>query len=132
MENSIRISSSLQNIHIVEEYIDCVRNKFQIDDSLYGNIHLAVVEAVTNAIIHGNKMDASKSVVFNSKLEQNTISFHVKDQGNGFDATVLPDPTSPENKFKLCGRGVFLIRHLADRVEFQENGTSIEMTFQLA
>lgn len=131
MKKNIQIPSSLKYIHVIEEYIDEVRSEFNIDDSVYGNIHLAVVEAVTNAIIHGNKSDESKEIFFKSEKSDTTIRFIVKDQGKGFNADTIPDPTLPENREKISGRGVFLIKNLADQVAFEENGTSLHMIFQL-
>jgi serine/threonine-protein kinase RsbW len=129
MSYIVQIPSSLKYIHVIEEYIDTVRSDFQIDDSIYGNIHLAVVEAVTNAIIHGNKSDENKDVYFETKKEDTKIKIIVKDQGSGFDANEIPDPTLPENIEKISGRGVFLIKNLADEVTFSDNGTSLQMTF---
>ena len=129
MSYIVQIPSSLKYIHVIEEYINTVRSDFQIDDSIYGNIHLAVVEAVTNAIIHGNKSDENKDVYFETKKEDTKIEIIVKDQGDGFDAEVIPDPTLPENLEKISGRGVFLIKNLADEVIFSENGTVLQMIF---
>ena len=128
---SISIPSSLQHIQIIEDYIENIRCAFDIDDCIYGNIHLAIVEAVTNAIVHGNKLDIDKEVIFKSEKEATCIRFIISDQGKGFNLESVPDPTLPENKVKLNGRGVFLIRHLADKVSFENNGTCIEMTFKL-
>ena len=129
MSYIVQIPSSLKYIHVIEEYINTVRSDFQIDDCIYGNIHLAVVEAVTNAIIHGNKSDENKDVYFETKKEDTKIEIIVKDQGDGFDAEVIPDPTLPENLEKISGRGVFLIKNLADEVIFSENGTVLQMIF---
>lgn len=131
MPNIVQIPSSLKYIHIIEEYIDTVRSDFQIDDSVYGNIHLAVVEAVTNAIVHGNKLDENKDVYFETQKNDSQIKIIVKDQGKGFDAEEIPDPTLPENREKISGRGVFLIKNLADEVTFSDNGTSLQMVFML-
>ncbi|MCO5231433.1 MAG: ATP-binding protein [Chitinophagales bacterium] len=109
-----------------------MQDKFNLDDCIYGNIHLAVVEAVTNAIIHGNHMDINKNVILKSEVNSSSITFIVKDQGSGFDETSIPDPTLPENKEKLNGRGVFLIKKLADKVSFNENGTELQMIFHLS
>ena len=59
------------------------------------------------------------------------LSFSVQDEGEGFDHESLPDPTDPENLEKISGRGVFLMKHLADEVEFSENGTRVEMKFKV-
>ncbi|HUH74009.1 MAG TPA: ATP-binding protein [Chitinophagales bacterium] len=131
MSYIVQIPSSLKYIHVIEEYISTVRSDFQIDDSIYGNIHLAVVEAVTNAIIHGNKSDENKDVYFETKKEDTRIKFIVKDQGKGFDANKIPDPTLPENLEKLSGRGVFLIKNLADEVSFSEDGSTLQMVFHI-
>lgn len=131
MSYIVQIPSSLKYIHVIEEYIDTVRNDFQIDDSIYGNIHLAVVEAVTNAIVHGNKLDENKDVYFETKKEDTKIKFIVKDEGKGFDSNKIPDPTLPENREKISGRGVFLIKNLADEVTFSEDGSTLQMVFHI-
>lgn len=129
MSYIVQIPSSLKYIHIIEEYINTVRSDFQIDDSIYGNIHLAVVEAVTNAIVHGNKSDENKDVYFETKKEDTLIKIIIKDEGPGFDSEEIPDPTLPENREKISGRGVFLIKNLADEVTFSENGSTLQMVF---
>lgn len=131
MINIIYIPSSLSHIHVIEDYIESIRKEHSINDSIYGNIHLAVVEAVTNAIVHGNQSNSSKEVFFKSIKEEQKIKFIIKDQGSGFDIQSVPDPTLPENVDKLNGRGVFLIQYLADEVTFEENGSIINMTFSL-
>lgn len=131
MSYIVQIPSSLKYIHVIEEYIDTVRNDFQIDDSIYGNIHLAVVEAVTNAIVHGNKLDENKDVYFETKKEDTKIKFIVKDEGKGFDSNKISDPTLPENREKISGRGVFLIKNLADEVTFSEDGSTLQMVFHI-
>jgi serine/threonine-protein kinase RsbW len=129
---TIQIPSSLQHIHVIEDFIDRLRWDFDIDDCLFGNIHLAVVEAVTNAIIHGNKGDARKQITFEFHRKDKHLLFCIRDQGKGFDPTVVPDPTLSENKDKLNGRGVFLIKNLADTVDFRDNGSTLEMVFHLS
>jgi len=131
MINTIQIPSSLSHIYVIEDYIESIKKEHQINDSIYGNMHLAVVEAVTNAIVHGNQSNASKEVLFKSIRDAHKIKFIIKDQGSGFDITSVPDPTLPENIDKLNGRGVFLIQYLADEVTFEENGSIIKMTFSL-
>lgn len=130
-EQQIIIPSTLQHIHIIESFLEQLRWDCEIDDCQYGNIHLAVVEAVTNAIMHGNKGDAKKQIVFIMEQINGQLKFCVKDQGKGFDMLKVPDPTLPENKEKLNGRGVFLIRNLADHVDFLDNGATLEMTFNV-
>jgi serine/threonine-protein kinase RsbW len=116
---------------MIESFIDNAKDQFKITDDLYGNIMVAVTEAVNNAILHGNQKDPKKLVDLTLKLEEKELTFIVKDEGPGFDFEDLPDPTSPENLEKIGGRGIFLISALADEVEFQDEGATIEMKFKV-
>lgn len=128
---SIEIPSLTENIRIVESFVDNAKDKYALDDDLYGNIMIAVVESVNNAIIHGNKADKSKTVALTAQLDEEQVTFIIKDQGNGFDQNHLKDPTAPENIANPGGRGIFLMKHLADEVHFKNDGRIVELTFYL-
>ncbi|MFN8417203.1 MAG: ATP-binding protein [Cytophagaceae bacterium] len=125
----IQIPSMTENIRIVESFIDNVKDKFNIDDDIYGNIMVAITESVNNAIRHGNKEDKSKNVTLTAVSNDNALIFTVQDEGPGFDPNSLPDPTAPENIDKVGGRGIFLMKHLCDEVKFSDNGRIVELTF---
>jgi serine/threonine-protein kinase RsbW len=127
----IQIPSLVENIRIVESFIDNAKDQFKISDDLYANIMVAVTESVNNAIRHGNNSDKDKSVNLSLILEDKAIKFIVEDQGQGFDFNNLPDPTAPENIDKPGGRGIFLMQNLCDEVNFSNNGTTVEMVFNL-
>ena len=132
MQNiSISIPSLTENIRIIESFIDNAKDNLKLNDDIYGNIMIAVTESVNNAIIHGNKKDKNKNVDIVLKVEENTVSFSITDEGNGFDYNTLPDPTAPENIDKPGGRGIFLMKALSDELEFQEEGKRIKLTFYL-
>ena len=128
---NIQIPSLTENIRMIESFIDNAKDKYDLDDDIYGNIMIAVTESVNNAIIHGNGGDKSKNVELKLELEDNAIKFFVEDEGNGFAFENLPDPTAPENLNKPGGRGIFLMKHLCDEVTFKENGRIVELTFYL-
>jgi len=128
----IVIPSITENIRIIESFIDNAKEKFQLDDDIYGNIMIAVTESVNNAIMHGNKSDKNKNVTLSLSLNQNIINFTIMDEGNGFDFQNLPDPTSPENIDKPSGRGIFLMKHLSDEVSFKNNGTLVQLSFYMS
>jgi len=65
------------------------------------------------------------------KATDKHISFVIHDQGTGFDPSALPDPTNPENIEKPSGRGVFLMKHLADKVEFSDEGRTVLLDFNI-
>jgi serine/threonine-protein kinase RsbW len=116
---------------MIESFIDNAREKYHLNDDIYGNIMIAVTEAVNNAIKHGNQNNSRKNVSLALALEEGVIKFRVEDEGNGFDYEHLPDPTSPENLEKPGGRGIFLMKHLADEVAFGEKGKVVELSFYM-
>jgi serine/threonine-protein kinase RsbW len=130
---SIKFASKPENVALVERFIDDLRAELNIGDDVYGNILITMTEAANNAILHGNKGDASKEVEILWEVDERgkNLTFVIKDQGPGFDYNNLPDPTSPENLEKTSGRGVFLMMQLADLVVFSNNGATIEMQFRL-
>jgi serine/threonine-protein kinase RsbW len=127
----IRISSKAENIILVERMIEDVCDLFNISEDYYGNILVSLTEAVNNAIYHGNKANPSKSIDISFKSHPDRVSFSVKDEGPGFNFNNLPDPTNPENIEKPNGRGVFLMRNLADNVTFEENGSKVILDFRV-
>ena len=91
------------------------------------NLRVGVAEALANAMMYGNSRDPAKRVVLEAWCGPDEVRIKVTDEGHGFDPTALPDPTLPDNRGRTCGRGVYLIRKLMDRVEFNDRGNSIEM-----
>ncbi|MEQ9402299.1 MAG: ATP-binding protein [Cyclobacteriaceae bacterium] len=133
MDNiQIQIPSLPENIRIVESFIDNVKEKYSLDDDIYGNIMIAVTESVNNAILHGNRSDNKKNVYLKLALESSLIKFTVKDEGIGFDFENLIDPTLPENLDKPGGRGIFLMKNLSDEVHFKDQGSTAELSFYLS
>jgi len=126
---SIQVPSIAENIRMIESFIDNAKERFHLDDDIYGNIMIAVTEAVNNAIKHGNSNDKSKNVFLSLSLDESLIRFVIRDEGAGFNHENLPDPTAPENIEKLGGRGIFLMKHLSDEVDFKENGRVVELSF---
>lgn len=127
----IQIPSLSENIRMIESFIDNAREKFHLDDDIYGNIMIAVTEAVNNAVKHGNRGDSSKNVLLTLALNDKLIKFTIEDEGDGFDYNNLPDPTAPENIEKPGGRGIFLMKHLSDEVDFKEGGRVVELSFYM-
>ena len=127
--NSKEFAAKAENIAIAEQLIDEVCQKNDVHESLYGNILIALTEAVNNAIHHGNRLDPEKTVRLSYEVRDKDIVFLIVDEGPGFDYENLPDPTDPENIEKPHGRGVFLMRALAEEVEFEDNGSTVVMTF---
>ena len=131
MQKTIRIESAIENLRVVENAIDALTNDAGISQDSYGKILIGTLEAVNNAIVHGNKSDLNKSVEVKFYLENNNLEVTVTDQGKGFKPSEIPDPTRPENIELLAGRGVFLMSKLADNIKFNKIGNSVTMTFKI-
>jgi serine/threonine-protein kinase RsbW len=131
MKKEINISSRIESLSIVENLIDEISIDLNLVADIYGNVLIAVIEAVTNAIVHGNKNEASKLVRISFFDDSNYLTVRVEDQGPGFDFDDIPDPTKPDNVEKPDGRGVFLMRHLADEIVFDRGGSIVQLKFKI-
>ena len=126
---TLRISSNTQSLRLVERLIEDVCQIYNVNEDCYGNMLIAVTEAVNNAIHHGNQDDPEKSVRIGFESDDNRLTFSVTDEGPGFDYTNLPDPTDPANLDKVSGRGVFLMSNLSDSIKFEQNGRKVLLGF---
>ncbi|MBU1260036.1 MAG: ATP-binding protein [Planctomycetes bacterium] len=96
------------------------------DDDLFA-VHLAMEEAIVNAVKHGNKQDTSKTVSVEYDVSPEKIDISVADEGRGFDSNHLADPRLSENIYKMGGRGVLLIKSYMDEVEYNTAGNTVRM-----
>ena len=126
---TLKINSRPEHLRLVERLIDDVCQVFNVQEDAYGNILIAVTEAVNNAIYHGNKNNPDKFVNIGFQNSEKQLIFSVTDEGQGFDFLGLPDPTDPKNIDKPSGRGVFLMKNLADSIQFEQNGKTVKLAF---
>jgi serine/threonine-protein kinase RsbW len=130
MNRKLVIDSSIADIRIVENVIDEVMNDIGITQENYGNILVSTLEAVNNAIMHGNHSDKEKKVKVDISYKEEMLKIKVTDEGKGFIPARVPDPTLPENLEALNGRGIFLMSKLADEVKYSKRGNSVTMIFK--
>ena len=105
-----------------------------LDEQTAFGVDMALREAVTNAVVHGNQEDETKSVEVIFSCLGNALEIEIRDQGEGFDPASVPDPTEPANILKTSGRGIFLMRSFMDEVEWfarPEGGTTVRMVKRL-
>lgn len=130
----LEFTSEFEMLDLVQVVSDHVSRDLGLDDDAVHWVGVAVREGVINAITHGNGSDTAKRVfvVFESSSHPTTeLVIRVRDQGPGFDPSVLADPLAPENLLKANGRGIFLIRSFMDDVHLgraPEGGMEIRMT----
>lgn len=126
----MKIESKMSNLRIIENTIDEITGSIGISQDNYGKVMVAALEAVNNAITHGNEGNPEKFVDVEIEFDKNEIIITVTDEGNGFKPEDIPDPTLPENIEELSGRGVFLMKKLADEIRFNDKGNSVTMNFK--
>lgn len=130
MYKKIKIKSDVVNLRIVENAIDEVTNEIGITQDNYGKILVSTLEAVNNAILHGNQLSPEKTVNIDFAFKSNMLKIKVTDEGTGFKPEKIPDPTVPESIETLNGRGVFLMSHLADKITYSKKGNTVTMIFK--
>ena len=131
MKKYITISSRIDNLREIEKTIDAISAENQLGLEVYGNILIATLEAVNNAITHGNKLKEDKNVEVIFTIDNNKLIIITKDEGDGFDYENIPDPTEPENIENIDGRGIFLMNQLSDELIFHDEGRISEMIFNI-
>lgn len=117
----------------VLERVDAVTLKYcdlaGFGEHLAGMVAIAVIEAVTNAVMHGNKQSPDKAVRVRFEWAPGRLAVAVKDEGEGFDLTCVLDPTDPERCLASSGRGIYIMREIMDSVEFEiDKGSGTEVT----
>ncbi|WP_462267329.1 ATP-binding protein [Mucilaginibacter sp.] len=128
---TLQLPSRRDSIIQLEALIEEIADKHQVSEDTFANMMTCLNEVVINAIVHGNKLDPDKKVIVNAEVDSKRIIWTVTDEGAGFDYLNLPDPTAEENLEKLTGRGVFIIKHLADQCIFNASGNEVELHFKI-
>lgn len=127
----LTLASDPNNINKVEDLVQQIASRYQLNQEKHDNLLISLTEAVNNAIIHGNKQDRSKKVSIRFAQIADGLAIRVSDQGRGFNVNSLPDPTCPERICECGGRGVFLMTQLCDKMRYINGGSTVEMQFRL-
>jgi len=128
---TLQLPSKEESITLLEELIENIADTYNVGEDTFANMMTCLNEALINAIKHGNKLVATKKVIVNADVDNKRIIWTVTDEGEGFDYVHLPDPTSPENLESLTGRGVYIMKHLADQCIFNTSGNEVELHFKI-
>lgn len=111
-----------------------IANRLGLSETATFGVDMAVREAVTNAVVHGNKEDETKLVEITFTNSARSLVITVRDKGSGFDPVSVPDPTLSENLLNTSGRGLLFMRTFMDEVEWTSHpggGTVVRMTKKL-
>ena len=123
------VPSNRAELSLLPGLLEQIRPQCQVSDDQFYNLVIALTEAVNNAIVHGNRFDASKEVHYRLTCRDDGIFCVVEDEGEGFDLDELADPTSPENLLIDGGRGIFIIRTLMREVAATRTQDGMRLEF---
>lgn len=123
----IQIDSDFCQAKAVEDQILSAASEYGYDDDTIFALRLSVEEALSNAIRHGNRYDVHKKVDIRYSVNSDRIELYVQDEGDGFDPSVVPDPTTPENLESPNGRGIMLMRAYMNQVEYNTRGNRLHL-----
>jgi len=124
----IVLPSDRKEISKFENLLVEINNEFGMAMEKFINFQIASSEAIVNAIVHGNKQNPQKKVYVEITIDEHKLELKIKDEGDGFDVSKLPDPTDESNLYKESGRGIFIIRSLVDEFYIESNGKGTAMS----
>lgn len=131
----LRLPSRVEAVDEAASAVAGVVSRSGISEDVAFGIDMAVREAITNAVVHGNKLDETKVVAIDVKSSPDSLEISVHDQGQGFDPETISDPTNEENILKTSGRGIFFMRNFMDEVDWSVHpggGTTVRMFKRIA
>jgi serine/threonine-protein kinase RsbW len=131
LQRDLVISSDLANITKVRFFLDQIFVESGLDKCYFNRVLLGLSEAVNNSIVHGNKLNVDKLVHIHILVLDNNLLIQIIDEGNGFEIGCINDPTCFENIKKERGRGIFLIRQMADDIRYYDGGRKVMIKYNL-
>ncbi len=124
---TLSLPSSMQHIYLLDVVTTEILSQMNFKEELREQVNLAVIEAGTNAIKHGNKEELDKKADFQFILAEDKLTIVIQDQGKGFTREDVENPLDPDNLLKSSGRGIFLMEAYMDDVSFDGQGTIVKM-----
>ena len=131
-QKKLRLKSLPESIHRLQGLIEDICDENNLNHNYLGCISVALTEAFNNALEHGNKNNPEKFISIDFQKTSTGLEFKIKDEGDGFDYKSIPDVKEDGKEKTFPGRGIFLIKTLADDVEFVGKGNEIEIGFKIS
>jgi len=131
-KRSLKLNSIITEIHKLEKFVEEICDEHNINNTYFGNILLTLTEAFENAIFNGNGSDPTNKVSSTIETTPKGLLFEVHDEGKGFDFLNIPDATDVVGNPDKKGTGIFMIKALADEINFIDKGRGIQILFYIA
>ncbi len=120
-----KFKSTPENLPKIENYFNEIFSPLNLPEKKLNLLLLALSEAASNCIKHGNNSDPNKEVQIRIEIDAETIRVELKDEGQGFDPTIIPDPTTPENIMKEHGRGIHIMKAFVDKLTYEKTSDGL-------
>ena len=127
IEIEYSMPSKIDNISLVVENVILMLTQLACVPGGEEAVEIALREALNNAVVHGNHSDPQKRVSVKCRCISGEIFIAVKDEGQGFDFSKIPNPTTPITVYSAHGRGIYLMKAFMDDVWFEEDGSLVQM-----
>lgn len=131
IKRQLEIHSRIEELKTWLKVCHEVGDSLSLDCETYFSFQTSLLEAVQNAIIHGNKSDESKKVKIDMEVDESTIQVRIEDEGSGFDPECIANPTCGDNITKENGRGIFFIKNLCDGFEVIGKGNVVKLLIRI-
>jgi len=125
---SEKIASNMDAAHALNDQCIAALERHGWDGTDVFHVRMAIEEALTNAVMHGNAGDATKQVWLEMGISDDQVQITIRDEGTGFDPHQVPDPRCDELLMCEHGRGLLLMRELMSNVQFNDVGNEVTMT----
>lgn len=114
------LESTLESVDAAEALVLQLAQDAGFDEEDLHKIGMAVRETMVNAVVHGNRYNLNKQVHLSVELSGDRLSVRIRDEGEGFEPTELPDPLAEENLLRQSGRGLLLIKAFVDEFDMRK------------
>jgi serine/threonine-protein kinase RsbW len=132
---SLTLDSNFSSVDVAEKFLLSVIDKSRLEEAETHHVKMALRESIINAIQHGNHCDESKKVQLEISFTPAQLTIRVRDEGNGFDLSLIPNPLEENNILKTSGRGIFIIRSFMDEFSVRRlpnDGSEVRMMKRLS
>lgn len=131
---TLRLPTVIASIRAIQPALSGLPGWMNMSEVKQHDVVLVATELVTNAIIHGNKGQAERSVMLNVDIGNEEIVIVVVDEGSGFDLAAIADPTTEDNRELLSGRGLWVVRSLVETitVDYADDQCRVTITMRLS
>jgi serine/threonine-protein kinase RsbW len=124
------LDSTLESVDFAEEVVTKRAEALGMDEEELHRIGMSVRECMVNAVVHGNCYNAKKKVHLSVGSSPDRLTIVIRDEGEGFDMSNLPDPLADDNLLRHSGRGLLLMQAFMDEFQIrprEPKGTEVKM-----